>query len=104
MGNDRRVRIRTTPCWEKAAAETAGLAAHRSEALKAAEAEAATEKPALLAEAQAEADKLRAVARATTILAISRNSSLCVPPGSVGQFIAKCNGSGCLDSFRGGIS
>ena len=45
---------------EKAAAETAGLAAHRGEALKAAEAEAATAKTALLAEAQAEADKLRA--------------------------------------------
>jgi|SRR5271155_1885865 len=49
---------------EKAAAETAGLAAHRSEALKAAEAEAATAKAALLTEAQAEAGKLRAAAKA----------------------------------------
>jgi F-type H+-transporting ATPase subunit b len=48
----------------KAAAETARLAEHRSEALKAAEAEAATAKSALLATAQAEADKLRAAAKA----------------------------------------
>ena len=49
---------------DKAAAETAGLTEHRSEALKAAEAEAATAKSALLAEAGAEADKLRAAAKA----------------------------------------
>jgi F-type H+-transporting ATPase subunit b len=49
---------------EKAAAETAVLAAQRSEALKAAEAEAAAAKAALLAEGQAEADKLRAAAKA----------------------------------------
>jgi F-type H+-transporting ATPase subunit b len=48
----------------KAAAETASLAEHRSEALKAAEAEAATAKSALLATAQADADKLRAAAKA----------------------------------------
>jgi F-type H+-transporting ATPase subunit b len=45
-------------------AETARLVEHRGEALKAAEAEAATEKSALLATAQAEADKLRAAAKA----------------------------------------
>src|SRR5260370_23492031 len=49
---------------DKAAAEAARLAEHRSEALKAAEAEAATAKSALLAMAQAEADKLRAAAKA----------------------------------------
>ena len=49
---------------EKAAAEAAVLAAHRSEALKAAEAEAAAAKAALFAEGQAEADKLRAAAKA----------------------------------------
>ncbi len=49
---------------DKAAAETARLVEHRGEALKAAEAEAATEKSALLAAAQAEADKLRAAAKA----------------------------------------
>jgi F-type H+-transporting ATPase subunit b len=49
---------------DKAAAETAHLAQHRSEALKAAEAEAATAKSTLLATAQAEADKLRAAAKA----------------------------------------
>jgi F-type H+-transporting ATPase subunit b len=45
-------------------AETARLAEHRGEALKAAEAEAATAKAALLAAAQADADKLRAAAKA----------------------------------------
>jgi F-type H+-transporting ATPase subunit b len=49
---------------DKAAAETARLAEHRSEALKAVETEAAAEKSALLATAQAEAGKLRAAARA----------------------------------------
>jgi F-type H+-transporting ATPase subunit b len=49
---------------EKAVAETARLADHRSEALKAVEAEAAAAKAALLATAQAEADKLRADAKA----------------------------------------
>jgi F-type H+-transporting ATPase subunit b len=49
---------------EKAAAETAHLVEHRSDALKAAEAEAAATKAALLAVAQAEADKLRAAAKA----------------------------------------
>jgi F-type H+-transporting ATPase subunit b len=49
---------------DKAAAETVRLAEHRAEALKAAEAEAATAKAALVAAAQAEADKLRAAAKA----------------------------------------
>jgi len=49
---------------DKAAAETARLGQHRSEALKAVESEAAAEKSALLATAQAEADKLRVAARA----------------------------------------
>jgi F-type H+-transporting ATPase subunit b len=49
---------------EKAAAETAHLVEHRSDAFKAAEAEAETEKTSLLATAQAEADKLRAAAKA----------------------------------------
>ena len=49
---------------DKAAAETVHLVEHRSEALKAAEAEAATAKSALLAAAQADADKLRAAAKA----------------------------------------
>jgi F-type H+-transporting ATPase subunit b len=49
---------------DKAAAETVRLVEHRGEALKAAEAEAATEKSALLAAAQGEADKLRAAAKA----------------------------------------
>jgi F-type H+-transporting ATPase subunit b len=49
---------------DKAAAETAGLAEHRGDALKAAEAEAGAAKAALLALAQAEADKLRAGAKA----------------------------------------
>ena len=49
---------------DKAAAEAARQAEHRSEALKAAEAEAATAKSALLTAAQAEADKLRAAAKA----------------------------------------
>jgi F-type H+-transporting ATPase subunit b len=49
---------------DKAAAETTRLAEHRSEALKAAEAEAAAAKAVLLNEAQAEADKLRAAAKA----------------------------------------
>ncbi len=48
----------------KVMAETARFAEHRSEALKAAEAEAATAKSALLAAAQVEADKLRAAAKA----------------------------------------
>ena len=48
----------------KAVAEAAGLVEHRSEALKAAEAEAAAAKSALLVAAQAEADKLGAVAKA----------------------------------------
>ena len=60
---------------EKAAAETAHLAEHRSEALKAAEAEAATAKSALLATAQAEADKLRAAAK-TEIEAERRTEAL----------------------------
>src|SRR5262245_4336184 len=49
---------------DRAAAEVAHLAEHRSEALRAAEAEAATAKTALLATAQAEADQLRAAAKA----------------------------------------
>ena len=49
---------------DEAAAETTRLAEHRSEALKAAEAEAAAAKAVLLNEAQAEADKLRAAAKA----------------------------------------
>jgi F-type H+-transporting ATPase subunit b len=49
---------------DKAVAETGRLAEHRSEALKAVEAEAAAAKSALLATAQAEADKLRATAKA----------------------------------------
>ena len=49
---------------DNAAAETARLAEHRSEALKAVEGEAAAAKSALLATAQAEADKLRAAALA----------------------------------------
>jgi F-type H+-transporting ATPase subunit b len=49
---------------DKAASETVRLAEHRAEALKAAEAEAATAKAALVAAAQAEADKLRAAAKA----------------------------------------
>src|SRR6516164_9217187 len=48
----------------KAAAETAHLVEHRSEAFKAAEAEVGAEKASLLATAQAEADKLRAAAKA----------------------------------------
>lgn len=48
---------------DKAAAETAHLAEHRSEALKAAETEAVSAKAALLATAQGEADKLRAAAK-----------------------------------------
>src|SRR5215813_13345337 len=44
---------------DKAAAETVRLAEHRGEALKAVETEAAAEKSALLATAQAETDKLR---------------------------------------------
>jgi len=48
----------------KAAAEVAQLAQQRSEALKAAEAEAAASKSALLATAETEADKLRAAAKA----------------------------------------
>jgi len=48
----------------KAAAEAARLAEHRSEALKAAEAEAAAAKATLLVTAQADADKLRATAKA----------------------------------------
>src|ERR1700751_4357805 len=60
---------------EKAAAETAHLAEHRSEALKAAEAEAATVKSALLATAQAGADKLRAAAK-TEIEAERRTEAL----------------------------
>ena len=47
---------------EKAKAENASLAGHRSEALKAVETEAANRKAALLAAAQIEADKLRAAA------------------------------------------
>jgi F-type H+-transporting ATPase subunit b len=49
---------------DKAVAETALLAEHRSEALKASEAEAATEKAALLAAALIEGDRLRAAAKA----------------------------------------
>jgi F-type H+-transporting ATPase subunit b len=49
---------------EKAAAETAHLVEHRSEAFKAAEAEADAEKAALLATAHIEADKLCAAAKA----------------------------------------
>ena len=60
---------------EKATAETAQLAEHRSEALKAAEAEAATVKSALLATARAEADKLRAAAK-TEIEAERRTEAL----------------------------
>jgi F-type H+-transporting ATPase subunit b len=48
----------------KAAAEAARLAQHRSEALKATEAEAAAAKATLLVTAQADADKLRATAKA----------------------------------------
>ena len=48
---------------EKATAETAHLVEHRGEAFKAAEAEAASEKSALLAEAKADADKLRAAGK-----------------------------------------
>jgi len=58
---------------EKAAAETAHLAEHRGEALKAAEAEAAAAKAALLAEAKA--DKLRAAAK-TEIEAERRTEAL----------------------------
>jgi len=57
---------------EKAAAETAQLAEHRGEALKAAEAEAAAAKAALLTEAQADADKLRTAAKAE--IAAARHS------------------------------
>jgi F-type H+-transporting ATPase subunit b len=49
---------------DTAKAENEKLAEHRNEALKAVEAEAATEKVVLLAAAQAEADKLRAAAEA----------------------------------------
>jgi F-type H+-transporting ATPase subunit b len=49
---------------DKAEAEAARLAAQRSDALHAAEAEASTAKTALLAAAQAEADRLRAAAEA----------------------------------------
>jgi F-type H+-transporting ATPase subunit b len=49
---------------DKAAAETTHLVEHRSEAFKAAEAEAGAEKAALLAAAHAEVDKLRAAAKA----------------------------------------
>jgi F-type H+-transporting ATPase subunit b len=48
----------------KATAEAARLAKHRSEALKAVEVEAAAAKATLLATAQADADKLRAAAKA----------------------------------------
>ncbi len=60
---------------DKVAAETAHLTEHRSEALKAAEAEAAATKSALLAAAQAEADKLRASAKAE-IEAVRRTEEL----------------------------
>jgi F-type H+-transporting ATPase subunit b len=49
---------------ERASAETTRLAEHRGEAFKAAEAEAAAAKSALLAAAKSEADKLRAAAKA----------------------------------------
>jgi len=49
---------------DKAVAETALLAEHRAEALKAAEAEVATAKAALLAAARTEGDRLRAAAKA----------------------------------------
>jgi F-type H+-transporting ATPase subunit b len=49
---------------EKATAEVAHLAEHRSEALKAVEAEAAAARSTLLATAQAETDKLHAAAKA----------------------------------------
>jgi F-type H+-transporting ATPase subunit b len=49
---------------DKAVAETARLATHRREALRAIEAEAAAAKSALLVRAQAEADKLRAACTA----------------------------------------
>jgi F-type H+-transporting ATPase subunit b len=49
---------------DKALAETAGLGAHRTEALKAIEAEAAAAKSTLLAKAQAETDKRRAACTA----------------------------------------
>jgi F-type H+-transporting ATPase subunit b len=48
---------------QKAAAETAHLVEHRSDAFKAAETDAAAEKAALLATAQSEADKIRAAAK-----------------------------------------
>jgi F-type H+-transporting ATPase subunit b len=50
--------------YGKAAAETARLLEHRSDAFKQAEADAAAAKATLLAAAQAEADKLRAAAAA----------------------------------------
>ena len=50
---------------DKAKAENEKLAEHRNEALKAVEAEAATEKAELLAAAQAEAEKLPAAAEAS---------------------------------------
>jgi F-type H+-transporting ATPase subunit b len=62
---------------EKAAAETAALAAHRSEALKAAEAEAAAAKAALLAEAQAEAET-EAARRTEALAAEDRAGQLAV--------------------------
>jgi F-type H+-transporting ATPase subunit b len=49
---------------DKAVAEAARLADHRSEAFKAVEAETAAAKSALLAKAQVEADKLRAASKA----------------------------------------
>jgi F-type H+-transporting ATPase subunit b len=60
---------------DKAAAETTRLAEHRSEALKAEEAEAAAAKAVLLKEAQAEVDKLRAAAK-TEIEAERRTEAL----------------------------
>jgi F-type H+-transporting ATPase subunit b len=60
---------------DKAAAETTRLAEHRSEALKAEEAEAAAAKAVLLKEAQAEVDKLRAATK-TEIEAERRTEAL----------------------------
>ena len=60
---------------DKAAAETARLVEHRSEALKAAEAEATAAKSALMAAARAEADRLRAATK-TEIEAARRSEAL----------------------------
>lgn len=95
---------------DKAAAETTRLAEHRSEALKAEEAEVAAAKAVLLKEAQAEVDKLRAAAQ-TEIEAERRTEALTAEDRAgrlavdiAGKLLDRLPHEACVAAFIDGIA